>query len=877
MDGNGLKEKVTQLKSQVSTLEQLLEGHEQAVFDPSNRLEQALAALQKAYQALELLTAGQTAEPVGPNTSPPEQNTGPKQSFAPWLGEHSLLRPLIDNMPDFIFVKDTESRFVINNAAHMRVLKAKRQEELLGKTDYDIFPEELAARYYADEQTVIRSGQPLVDIEEPYIDETGKERWLSTTKTPLRDAGGKIVGLVGISRDITGRKRAEEMLAKRATELETVAQVSVATSTVLEAEKLLQKVVDLTKTSFGLYHAHIYLLNETGDTLNLIAGAGEVGRQMVAEGWSIPFKQEQSLVARAARTRQGVIVNDVRAAPDWLPNPLLPDTRSELAVPMIMGDRVLGVLDVQSEELDHFTSEDVRIQTTLAAQVAVALQNAQHYEQTRQASFLLDKRVKELNCLNDIGREMVGNPPLTGFLQWVTERIPPAMQYPAECRVAIEFQGQLYGAPEAIELPCQMANALRISGEVVGRVYISYVEKHDFLDEESALLGDIAGRVSSYIESRRLFEQTQATLAETESLYNASHRITSAGDLQELVAAVAEAVPVPVINRAVLQIFKYDPAGEMEASFVAANWYSGRGTPPTSPGVHYLRPEYRTIELFLSPEPIFFNDVWQDERIDPTTNELLHRLNIRAMAAVPLGVGPRQVGVLLLQAEEPHQFTEHEMRAYISLAEQMAIAVENRRLLEQTQAALAEVEATQRRYTVQAWEAYRVGKEALSYEKVRENVTLPGDSLPAEVEQAVRERRTLVTTDGSGGGSRVEATGQPDDAQATSSLVVPLTVRGEIIGVLGLQEADERDWSSEEIALVEAVGEQLAQAAESLRLLDETQQQAARETRINEIGARIREAQSLEEALQIAVKEVGLSLRAPHTTVQLHVEMEDLL
>ena len=91
--------------------------------------------------------------------------------------------------------------------------------------------------------------------------------------------------------------------------------------------------------------------------------------------------------------------------------------------------------------------------------------------------------------------------------------------------------------------------------------------------------------------------------------------------------------------------------------------------------------------------------------------------------------------------------------------------------------------------------------------------------------------------------------------------------------MLGLQEIDTtRHWTPEEISLVEAVAEQMAQAAENLRLLDETQRRAAREQRVNEIGTKIRAAHSLEEALQIAVREVGLSLSAPQTSVRLKVK-----
>ncbi|MGE5374790.1 MAG: GAF domain-containing protein, partial [Bacteroidota bacterium] len=171
--------------------------------------------------------------------------------------------------------------------------------------------------------------------------------------------------------DITDRIQAQEAVAKRAAELQTVADVSTTTTTTLEPDRLLQSVVDLTKERFGLYHAHVYLLNESWNTLLLACGAGEVGRKLVAEEHSIPMDAEQSLVARAARSGDVIIVNDVRSEPGFLPNPLLPETQAEMAVPMIVGNQVLGVFDVQSRDPQGFTKEDASIYTTLASQVAV--------------------------------------------------------------------------------------------------------------------------------------------------------------------------------------------------------------------------------------------------------------------------------------------------------------------------------------------------------------------------------------------------------------------------------------------------------------------------------------------------------------------------
>ena len=173
--------------------------------------------------------------------------------------------------------------------------------------------------------------------------------------------------------------RLAEELQKRAAELQTVARLSTTVSTVLNPDELLQSVVDLTKERFNLYHAHIYLFNDAGSALDLAAGAGDIGRKMVAEQHAIPFNAEKSLVARSARDRKAIIVNDVRSEPGFLPNPLLPETRAEMTIPMIVGDQVLGVFDVQAATPGSFSEQDTNIYTTLSAQVAVSLQNARLY------------------------------------------------------------------------------------------------------------------------------------------------------------------------------------------------------------------------------------------------------------------------------------------------------------------------------------------------------------------------------------------------------------------------------------------------------------------------------------------------------------------
>lgn len=196
-----------------------------------------------------------------------------------------------------------------------------------------------------------------------------------------RDENRKILRWYGANQDITERKQNEELIAQRANQLETVATVSTTASTVLNPDELLQTVVDLTKVRFGLYHVHIYLADESWNTLLLSAGAGEVGRAMSSAGHNIPTDMPHSLVARAFRERKPVIVNDVNQTKDFLPNPLLPDTHAEMAVPMIAGEKVIGIFDAQSEQAGFFTEEDALIFNTLASQIAIALQNARLYQE----------------------------------------------------------------------------------------------------------------------------------------------------------------------------------------------------------------------------------------------------------------------------------------------------------------------------------------------------------------------------------------------------------------------------------------------------------------------------------------------------------------
>ena len=121
-----------------------------------------------------------------------------------------MLRAIINQLPELVYAKDIKGRFLTANEAVARDNGLERPEDLIGKTDFDLFPPEVARGFYDIEQKIIASGTPMIDIEEERVDETGSPKWLRTTKVPMRDDHGEIIGVVGVARDSTKRKRAEQ-------------------------------------------------------------------------------------------------------------------------------------------------------------------------------------------------------------------------------------------------------------------------------------------------------------------------------------------------------------------------------------------------------------------------------------------------------------------------------------------------------------------------------------------------------------------------------------------------------------------------------------------------------------------------------------------
>jgi GAF domain-containing protein len=164
-------------------------------------------------------------------------------------------------------------------------------------------------------------------------------------------------------------------LERRAVQLATAAEVGRAAASMLELDRLLDQVAELIKDRFGLYYAALFLIDEIGDYAVLEAGSGEAGRVMKEAGHRLAIGG-RSMVGRACSERQARVALDVGAEPVRFDNPLLPDTRSEMALPLMVGARVLGALDVQSSAAAAFSQSDIAVLQLVADQVAVAVDNA---------------------------------------------------------------------------------------------------------------------------------------------------------------------------------------------------------------------------------------------------------------------------------------------------------------------------------------------------------------------------------------------------------------------------------------------------------------------------------------------------------------------
>jgi GAF domain-containing protein/HAMP domain-containing protein len=234
-----------------------------------------------------------------------------------------------------------------------------------------------------------------------------------------------------------------------------------------------------------------------------------------------------------------------------------------------------------------------------------------------------------------------------------------------------------------------------------------------------------------------------------------------------------------------------------------------------------------------------------------------HLPDTRSEMALPLRARGQVIGAMSVQSTEEAAFDEADISVLQTMADQVAVAIDNAQLFADAETTLDEMENIQRRYLGQAWAEYLQTTGKIGYETKRPDAPPLGDAVLPEVQQAVAQERAVALQ------SYPQAPTPPH-----SALVAPVALRGAVIGALGIHDDEARQWTEEELALINAVAERMALAADNLRLLDETQRRAAHEQLVGQIASQVRSSLDPDAILQTTVRELGRALGAASVAVE---------
>ncbi|MGQ9710549.1 MAG: GAF domain-containing protein [Anaerolineae bacterium] len=531
-------------------------------------------------------------------------------------------------------------------------------------------------------------------------------------------------------------RRLLEETSRRASQLATAAEVSAAASSILSLEELLPQAVELIRQRFDLYYVGVFLLDETGRWAVLRAGTGEAGRQMLEMGHKLEVGGK-SMIGWCTANARARIALDVGAEAIRFDNPLLPETRSEMALPLISRGRVIGAMTIQSSKPAAFTDEDITALQTMADQLATAIENA------------------------------------------------------------------------------------------------------------------------------RLFAEATQSLAETRELFEASRAIGAATTPAEVAQALVQYVARTGLDLA--RILMVDTPEE-PMHLVMGEYWVVDGRPVHSYGTRLSLADFGLRQFIQPTEPLTVEDIYADLRLDVQVRTLLEVVRLRSFAWVPIAIGQRMLGVLMVGRDIPYVYPEKLIRNLWTLCGQAAIAMENLRLLEETRRRARELEAINEvgRTISSVLDPQALMRQIVDITKSRFGYHFVGILL-AEDNRLVLEDCTTVgnsdrrlqprslTFDIQWPGIITDAarTGQPvlvndvlsnpryitvPELSATrAELAVPIEVKGRVVGVLDVQSDRPNAFTQSDVLLITSLASQAGVALENARLFAETEAMARRRALINEV------------------------------------------
>ncbi len=488
-------------------------------------------------------------------------------------------------------------------------------------------------------------------------------------------------------------------------------------ASILDHDALLNLTINQLRDSFGYYYTQIFLRTDPHSNpeaaaephLVMQAGTGSIGERLKQRRHAIPINASRSIVARAARTQETVLVDDVRAITYHLPNPVLPKTRSELAIPLLNEQTLIGVLDIQHTDPNHFNKHEIRILQIITNQLSTAL--------AKSALFARNQRlVEELTLLQAIATEATeatteddlfsrvtpivaqalradhfgfalldpvsGNLMYHRSLRHRREKLMVPIIRPGEgiCGEVINT-GKARRMADVAQEPAfigdpltrsELCVPLKLDRQVIGVINAESTEVGAFSEADERLLQAIAGQLVTTIEKLRLFEKTKNQAAETAALLATSRAISSVRLDHVLNAIASEAQKLFKADTS--RIHLIEPDGKMMRCVVALS------DQPEKAVLNFSFPVGTglTGRVALSGKPEIINNTLEDVRAIqiPGTPE-----EDEGMALAPLSIRNRVIGVMTVTRKDVKRpFTTDNLQLLIAFADQAALAIDNARL-----------------------------------------------------------------------------------------------------------------------------------------------------------------------------------------------------